>query len=89
VLWEAISGACPFASEPDSIAARLSWRTELEPMLLGAPVLPVAAKLALERMLRPSLAYREADARLCARRLRAAVGRGVRRTTSVWALAAS
>lgn len=88
VLWEAISGVRPFAAEPHSIAARLGWRPEVEPEP-QAPVLPVAAKLALDRMLRPSLAHREADARLCARRLRAALGSVASRPSSTWAQAAS
>jgi hypothetical protein len=39
-------------------------------------------------MLRPSLAYRDADARVCARRLRAALGTEGARTAVAWALAA-
>lgn len=92
VLWEAITGEGPFAGEPDSISARLHWRPELERVPGTARLLPVSAKLALDRMLRPSLAYREADARICARRLRAAVnaeGSRVSSTSGSWAMAAS
>lgn len=88
VLWEAISGVSPFATEADSLAARLGWQPELEQLPAGAPVLPVAAKLAIDRMVRPSLAYREADARLCARRLRAAVGARAAHVSGTWAMAA-
>lgn len=88
VLWEAISGARPFAAEPESLPARLGWRPEIEQLPAGVPVLPVAAKLALDRMVRPSLAYRDADARLCARRLRAALGVTATRAAQAWAQAA-
>jgi serine/threonine protein kinase len=87
VLWEAITGTSPFAAEADSIAARLHWGPELAPVRGTSRVLPVSAKLAIDRMVRPSLAYREADARVCARRLRAAVGtEGTRlaRTSGAW-----
>jgi len=89
VLWEAITGTCPFEDEPESIAARLEWQPELG--VRTSCLLPVSAKLALDRMIRPSLAYREADARICARRLRTAVGtEGSRSATAsgAWALAA-
>jgi serine/threonine protein kinase len=92
VLWEAITGTSPFAAEPDSIAARLSWQPELAPVRVSSRLLPVSTKLAIDRMVRPSLAYREADARICARRLRAAVGVEGNRMASAsgaWALAAS
>jgi eukaryotic-like serine/threonine-protein kinase len=89
VLWEAICGVRPFAAEPESLPARLGWRPEIEQLPAGAPVLPVAAKLALDRMVRPSLAYREADARLCSRRLRAVLSGAAPRFTQEWALAAS
>lgn len=88
VLWQAISGVRPFAAEPESLPARLGWRPEIEQLPAGVPVLPVAAKLALDRMVRPSLAYREADARLCARRLRAALGGTATRASQAWAQAA-
>jgi serine/threonine protein kinase len=90
VLWEAITGASPFSDEPDSIAARLGWEPELASVRgSSSRLLPVSAKLALDRMVRPSLAYREADARICARRLRAAVAtEGARPATASgsWAL---
>lgn len=85
VLWEAISGTSPFAAEPDGIAARIGFRPDFGRI----PTLPVAGRLALDRMLRPSLAVREADARLCARRLRAAVQDDAARRSSEWARVAS
>jgi serine/threonine protein kinase len=88
-LWEAISGACAFAAEPGSIAARMSWRPDLATMPKRARALPLAAKIALDRMLRPSLAHREGDARVCGRRLRAAMGIDVTRMPRAWARAAS
>jgi serine/threonine-protein kinase len=90
VLWEAITGTSPFAAEPDSIAARLCWQLELETVRGTGRLLPVSAMLAIDRMVRPSLAYREADARICARRLRAAVGtEGMRMASAsgMWAAA--
>jgi serine/threonine protein kinase len=88
VLWEAMTGVSPFAAEPDSIPARLRWQPDLERVPGTTRLLPVAVKLALDRMLRPSLAYRDADARVCARRLRAALGSEGARTAVAWALAA-
>lgn len=70
VLWEAISGASPFAREPLRVATRAGFRPEFDELPDGAPELPVAARFALDRMLRASALQREADARLCARRLR-------------------
>lgn len=74
VLWAAITGIGPFAAEPESIPARLGWRPELARVPGTSRLLPVSVKLALDCMVRSSLTYREADARICARRLRAAVG---------------
>lgn len=91
VLWEAITGVRPFAAEPESIPERLSWRPELERVPGTSRLLPMSVKLAIERMVRSSLAYREADARICARRLRAAVaidGSRMASASGTWALAA-
>lgn len=90
VLWEAITGIGPFAAEPESIQARLGWRPELARVPGTSRLLPVSVKLSIDRMVRSSLAYREADARICARRLRAAVGTDGSRLASAsgtWALA--
>ncbi len=74
VLWQAISGICPFAEQPEDIAARISFRPDFDQLPVGVPDLPVAGKLAIDQMLRPSLQVRESDARHCARRLRTALG---------------
>ncbi len=76
IMWEAISGHRPFAAGPTQIAQRLEFRPDFERLPLGAPPLPAAARSALHRMLRPSPLHREGDARICARRLRRAVGMG-------------
>ncbi len=73
LLWQAISGASPFTEDPEDIASRIAFRPDYESLPAGVPDLPVAAKLALDHMLRPSLMVREDDARRCARRLRAAL----------------
>lgn len=87
VLWEAITGASPFAAEPGRAAARLRWRPE--PEALPPSAVPSGVAMAvLEAMMRPSLSFREADARACARRLRAAIGRGAGRAAHLSALAA-
>jgi serine/threonine protein kinase len=91
VLWEAITGVGPFAAEPESIPARLGWRPELARIPGTSRLLPVSAKLAIDRMVHSSLAFREADARICARRLRAAVsadGSRMASASGTWALAA-
>lgn len=74
VLWQAISGHAPFVDMPVDIACRIAFRPDFDRLPPGSPMLPVAARLALDRMLRPSLPQRDADARLVARRLRAALG---------------
>lgn len=74
VLWEAISGQRPFAEVPTDVSARVAFRPDFDALPAGAPALPVAAKLALDRMLQPSPHQREHDARICARRLRTALG---------------
>lgn len=73
-LWEAVSGVSAFMSCPGDLQARLSFRPPFDALPPGAPALPPSARFALECMLRPSLVRRESDARLCARRLRAALG---------------
>ena len=91
VLWEAITGERPFTAEPESIPARLGWRPELERVPGTSRLLPMSVKLAIDRMVRSSLAYRESDARVCARRLRAAVaidGSRMASASGTWAMAA-
>ncbi|MCA9707657.1 MAG: protein kinase [Myxococcales bacterium] len=76
VLWEAISGRCPFVENPGQLSARIGFRPDFDALPPGAPSLPAAAQLALEQMLRLSVLVRESDARHCARRLRSALGVG-------------
>ena len=73
VLWEAISGRCPFASELGQLSARIGFSPDFDRLPAD---LPAAAKVALGQMLRLSVLVRESDARQCARRLRSAVGGG-------------
>lgn len=74
VLWELVTGQQPFADALDDAGARVAFRPDFDALPPGAPPLPVSAKLALDRMLQPSPHQRESDARVCARRLRTALG---------------
>lgn len=76
VLWEAISGQCPFAHDPSQLSARIGFRPDFDSLSAGAPALPLAARVAIDQMLRLSVLVRESDARHCARRLRSALGGG-------------
>lgn len=86
VLWEAIRGANPFASEPDDVVARVGFRPDFDALPEGTAPLSVAGRLALDRMLRASMLHRETDARQCARRLRTAAT--ATSQPAVWARAA-
>lgn len=74
LLYEAIVGVSPFAARPTDLSARLSFCLDFDALPAGSPALPRSARFAIECMLRPSSARRETDARLCARRLRTALG---------------
>lgn len=73
VLWEAISGHCPFAADPGQLSARIGFSPDFDSLPAD---LPVPARVALAQMLRLSVLVREPDARQCARRLRSAVNVG-------------
>lgn len=81
VLWEAISGTCPFADQ-SPLSARIGFRPDFDSLPAGVPPLPPEARVALDQMLRLSVLVREADARHCARRLRSALGIGSLREQS-------
>jgi len=87
MLWEAVSGSNPFSAAPEDIAIRTSFRPDYESLPAGTPSLPIAARLALDHMLQPSLAVRESDARRCGRRLRSALGIEVEPDRGRWARA--